>query len=429
MFNGQWIPMTSFFDDINGNNFSKAIRAEVDNTLTAEQTFLGELSVGTRQATINARIPNTPIDIVDPLYFQELKHVANDLIRGDKLFDILLSNPTESTLKKWVSSQEGIQYLAGWGIHGSADGIGYVKDRLVTLNRTIPSKEAQAIILKREIQENELISLLAPYVKENKLFPIAPSQWDYADNAIFATQAGTALGKILSKKSNEIYKALNKPENPIREGVFDQLAMTKLAKKAQSLSDQGLTVSEAQWNALRQASGREALQEVEKTFYTIRRQNTILYAARAAVAFPAASINAFYRYGRLAVQNPARTTGFAYSYGRAFENFGVDKDGNPTNDVDQIAFLVIPGTKDFGARGGEGVQLNAKSLGYLLNFPTPSFITSLSMSKLFKEWPTAEDYVSGKKGPEWIQGLLGDQYNRNFPYGPQASLPKSFIPS
>ena len=429
MYNGQWVPITSFFDDVTGNNWSKAIRAEVDNTLTAEQTFLGELSVGTRQATINARIPNTPIDISDPLYFQELKHVSNDLIRGDKLFDVLLSNPTESTLKKWISSQEGIQYLTQWGVHGSADGLSYVKNKIAFLNRTIPSKEAQAIILKREIQENELMELLAPYAKDNKLFPIAPSQWDYADNAIFGNQAGSALGKILSEKSNKIYKALNKPENPIREGVFDQLAMTKLAKKAQSLSDQGLTVSGAQWNALRQAAGREALQETEKTFYTIRRQNTILYAARAAVAFPAASINAFYRYGRLAAKNPVRATGFVYNYGRTFENFGVDRNGNPTNDVNQIAFLVIPGTKDFGARSGEGVQLNAKSLGYLLNLPTPSFITSLSTAKLFKEWPTAEDYVSGKKGPEWIKGLLGDQFNRNFPYGPQTSLVKSFVPS
>lgn len=429
MFNGQWVPITSFFDDVSGNNYSRAIRAEVDNTLTAEQTFLGELSVGTTQATINARIPNIPIDITDPLYFLELKHVSNDLIRGDKLFNILLSDPTEATLKMWVSSQEGIQYLAQFGKYGSADGLAHVKDRLAFLNKTIPSKEAQSIILKREIQENELMDLLAPYVKENKLFPIAPSQWDYADVAIFGNQAGSALGKILSKKSNDIYKALNKPENPIREGVFDQLAMTKLAKKAQSLADQGVTVSQAQWNALRQAAGREALQETEKTFYTIRRQNTILYAARAAVAFPAASINAFYRYGRLGAKNPVRMTGFTYNYGRTFENFGVDKNGNPTDDINQIAYLVLPGTKDFGLRGGEGVQLNAKSLGYLLNLPSPSFITSVSMAKVFEQWPTAEDFASGKKGPEWIRGLLGAQYNRSFPYGPQASLTKAFIPS
>ena len=40
MYNGQWIKVDSFFDDTTGNNFSRAIRAEVDNTLTAEQTFL-----------------------------------------------------------------------------------------------------------------------------------------------------------------------------------------------------------------------------------------------------------------------------------------------------------------------------------------------------------------------------------------------------
>jgi hypothetical protein len=431
MFNGQWVPITSFFDDVDGNNFSKAVRAEVDNTITAEQTFLGELSVGTTQATINGRIPNLPIDISNPLYFQELQHVANDLIRGDKLFDILLSNPAEVTLKKWIASQEGIQYLAQWGVHGPADGLSYVKDKIAFLNRTIPSKEAQALILKREIKENELMDLLAPYAKDNKLFPIAPSDWNYAESAIFGNQAGSALTKILTKKSNDIYKKLNAPENPLREGVFDQLAMTNLTKKAQSLADQGVSVSQAQWNALRQAAGREALQETEKTFYTIRRQNTMLYAARAAVAFPAASLNAFYRYGRLAVNNPVRMTGFVYNYGRTFENFGVDKYGNPTDDINQIAWLVLPGSKDFGplANKGEGVRLNAKSLGYLLNLPSPSFITSVSVAKIFKEWPTAEDYASGKKGPEWIKALLGAQYNRSFPYGPQDSLRKAFVPT
>jgi hypothetical protein len=429
MFNGQWVPITSFFDDIDGNNFSKAIRAEVDNTLTAEQTFLGELSVGTTQATIHGRIPNLPIDVSNPLYFQEMQHVANDLIRGDKLFDVLLSNPTQTTLKQWVTSQEGIQYLAQWGVHGPADGLSYVRDKLAFLNRTIPSKEAQSIILKREIKENELMDLLSPYAKDNRLFPIAPSDWNYAESAIFGNQAGSALTKLLSKKSNEIYKKLNAPENPLREGVFDQIAMTNLTKKAQSLADQGVSVSEAQWNALRQASGREALQETEKTFYTIRRQNNLLYAARAAVAFPAASLNAFYRYGRLAAKNPVRMTGFVYNYGRTFENFGVDKYGNPTEDINQIAWLVLPMSKDLGLSKGEGVRLNAKSLGYLLNLPSPSFITSISVAKIFKEWPTAEDYASGKKGPEWIKALLGAQYNRSFPYGPQSDVRKAFVPT
>ena len=431
MYNGQWIKVDSFFDDTTGNNFSRAIRAEVDNTLTAEQTFLGEMSIGTTQAAINGRIPNLPIDISNPLYFPELKHVANDFIRGDKLFNILLDNPTQTTLKLWVESQEGIRYLEKFGIHGTSNGLEYVTNRFAFLNKTIPSKEAQSILLKREIEETELMSLLSSATKENKLFPIAPSQWDYAESAIFGKQAGSALVNLVTKSANKLYKKLNAPENPIREGVFDQIAMTKLTKKAQNLSNQGVDVSQAQWNAMRQAAGREALQETEKTFYTIRRQNNLLYKARGIVAFPAASFNAFYRYGRLAAKNPVRMTGFTYNYGRTFEEFGVDKDGNPTDDINQIAWLVFPGSKDFGLNKGEGVKLNAKSLGYLLNLPGPSFITSVSLAKVFKQWPTAEDYLTGKKGaePQWLKTFLGAQYNTFFPYGPQDSTRKAFTPT
>ena len=138
--------------------------------------------------------------------------------------------------------------------------------------------------------------------------------------------------------------------------------MTILSKKAESLVNQGVEVTTAQWNALRQAAGREALQETEKVFYTIRRQNKLVYALRAATAFPAASLNAVYRYGRLAVKNPVRMTGFVYNYGRVFENFGVDRFGNPTEDPNEIAHLVIPFNKEVSITGQDGpiAKLNAK---------------------------------------------------------------------
>ena len=429
MFNGQYVKVTSFFDDETGNNFSRAIRAEVDNTNTMEQTFLGELSVGNRQAVMASKVPNMPIDITSPLYFDELQHVANNFIRGDKLMDLILSNPPTPALKAWVASREGKRYLAQFDIYDKAEGLAYVKDKFALVNRMFPSKEAQSILLTREVRADELQRLLAPAAKDNKLFPIAPSDWSYAETAIVGQNATKIVDGLISNGASKVFRLLNAPENPIRENFFDEVAMTKLTKKAQVLADQGVTVTESQWNALRQAAGREALQETEKTFYTVRRQNSILYAARAASAFPTASLNAFYRYGRLAVKNPARMAGFTYNYGRTFENFGVDKNGNPTDNVDDIAWLVVPGTQDFGPKKGDGVRLNARSLGYLLNYPSPSYITSISASKIFKNFPTAEDYASGKKGPEWIQSLMGGLYNTWFPYGPQESVVKSFVPT
>jgi hypothetical protein len=46
------------------------------------------------------------------------------------------------------------------------------------------------------------------------------------------------------------------------------------------------TVDFEKINTLRSAARREALEANEKTFYTIRRQNKALYAARIATAFP-----------------------------------------------------------------------------------------------------------------------------------------------
>lgn len=429
--NGQAVNVTSFFDDTFGNNLSKAIRAEVDNTSTLELNFLGELSAGNRAAVIAARVPNVVVDITNPRYFGELEHVANQLIRNDKLNKVILSDPSNQTLAKWVSSSEGIKYLDDWGVYGLDDGLAYVKTRTATINRTIPSSEARSILLQREMNENELRRILSPKIEDNQLFPIAPSDWRYAERAIFGDDLDYGLTRAYSNAASYFYKKLNSVENPIRENYFDQRAMTILSKKAESLVNQGVEVTTAQWNALRQAAGREALQETEKVFYTIRRQNQLVYALRAATAFPAASLNAVYRYGRLAVKNPVRMTGFVYNYGRVFENFGVDKFGNPTEDLNEISHLVIPFNKEISITGQDGpiAKLNAKSLGFLLNEPSPSFLVSIGLSKIFKEWPRAEDYVSGKEGPEWIKNVLGNRYNTYFPYGPAEGIVKSFTPT
>ena len=431
MYNGQYVKVSSFFDDETGNNFSKAIRAEVDNTVTTEQTILGELSVGARSDIIASKVPNMPIDITSPIYYNQLEYVANRLIRNDNLVKVILSNPSTSTLKKWATSQEGRLYVKQFGIYDDADAIAYVKDKYAFVNRTIPSKEAQAILLQREIKATELQKLLAPALKEDRLFPIAPSDWGYAEDAMFGLNASRATDSFFTKFTSSVFRTLNKPENPIRENVFNEVAMTKLTNKAQALLNQGVDVkiNGSQWNALKQAAEREALQEVEKTFYTIRRQNNILYALRGVMAFPNAAFNAVYRYGRLAVNNPVRALGFTYNYGRAFQTFGVDKNGNPTDDINKMSHLVVPGSQDLGFGDGQGVQLNAKSLGFLLNAPSPSFITSISTAKVFENWPTAEDYASGKKGPESFRKVFGWVYAGAFPYGPQDVAYKSFIPS
>ena len=124
---------------------------------------------------------------------------------------------------------------------------------------------------------------------------------------------------------------------------------------------------------LRAAATREALQETENVFYTVRRKNRGLWAARTLTAFPTATVNAFYRYGRLAVNNPVRFGGFLHNYQASFSSFGVDQYGNDVDDPTKAQFLIIPGTKELGFMGGKGIGLNSRSLGVKLNRPSTSF--------------------------------------------------------
>ena len=76
------------------------------------------------------------------------------------------------------------------------------------------------------------------------------------------------------------------------------------------------------------------------------------------------------------------TSSLYISIGAILTNLGSLASKSICDDINQIAWLVLPGSKDFGplANKGEGVRLNAKSLGYLLNLPSPSFITSVSVA-------------------------------------------------
>lgn len=419
MVNGQWTSIDSFVNDATGNNFARAIRGEVANASTTELNYISDISVGTRKALINRKVPNIPIDTTNPIYYQELAHVANDLIRRDPLMDLILAETPAEDLYRWGLTSEGRSYLGVFGVE-SVDSIPtYINEKIALIKRTFPSVEARAAILEREVKPVELQKMLAPY--EAELFEIAPSDWAYADRAILGSnQWYKSLENAIGSATAWTFKKLTSPENPIRESLFDKIAVDKVAEKAKVLIDQGIDMTPKQWNAIRQSAGREALQELEKTIYTVRRQNRAFHAARVAVAFPTASFSAFYRYGRLAVKNPQRVAGFLYNYQRGFRTFGVDKNGNPTRNIDEITHLIVPGTKELGLGiYDEGIALNARSLGFMLNSATPSFISALSVGKLMRKFNSAE---------EWTKSALGPLYDVWFPYGPPTSLKQQLTP-
>jgi hypothetical protein len=418
--NGEYVSIDSF----TGANspFGPAIRQEVSNSRTAELNMLGEYSAGTIANLVKRKVPTDTVRLSDPEYFEELAYVANRTMRGDPLIDLILANKPIDELKKWALSSEGIRYLRAFDITEKSQVNSYLADKVALVNRTFPSYEARSAILKREVTGQELQTMLANYTDE--LFDVVPGNFNYGSGNLGGANMYKRVSNTVDNLTSAAYRGLSAAENPIRRAFFEKVATDVVARKASELAAQGVKITPNQLNALRQSAGREALEELEKTFYTTRRQRRILYNARAAVAFPNASANAFYRYGRLAVNNPVRATQFVSNYGRAFQTFGVDENGNPTKDINEITHLIVPGTKEMGmGYMDQGTALNARSLGFMLNQFSPSWVGALSVGKIMQYYPGTEDDIR-----KIMDSTGAYSFDTVFPYGAPTSATKSFQP-
>lgn len=418
--NGEYVSIDSF----TGANapFGAAIRQEISNARTAELNMLGEYSVGTIANLVKRKVPTDTVKLSDPEYFEELAYIANRTMRGDPLIDLILANKPIDELRRWAVSSEGIRYLRAFDITEKSQINSYLADKVALVNRTFPSYEARSAILKREVTGQELQSMLANYTDE--LFDVVPGNFNYGSGNLGGANAYRQLSNNIDNLTSTAFRFLSKPENPIRRAFFEKVATDVVARKASELAAQGVKITPNQLNALRQSAGREALEELEKTFYTTRRQRRLLYNARAAVAFPNASANAFYRYGRLLANNPVRSTQFISNYGRGFQTFGVDENGNPTKDINEITHLIVPGTKEMGlGYMDQGIALNARSLGFMLNQFSPSWFGALSVGKIMKAFPNTEDDIRKIMDSSGMYS-----FDTVFPYGAPTSATKSFQP-
>lgn len=417
LINGQWVRIESLFDE---NQFGAAFREEFANSRTASQTYLGDLHEGIRQGLVMRRSPQTVTRSNDPMYFEELTYLVNRSFRGDPLVDQVLAGKTFDEVLEWGLSDPGKSYFSQFGTVTDSQIPMMVRDQFANVYRYLPNQEARTLASKGDVKSTELQMALAKDFA--KLHPIQPLDFNYVGlpEPIQRRASFGYFDDLLSKGAARVFGALTRPENPIRWASADIFFFDAIERKARDLASQGLDVVKLNTiNTLRSAARREALQMNEKTFYTINRHNRVLYAARLASAFPTATLNAFYRYGRFAINNPQRVINFLYNYQAAFRSFGIDQYGNPVDDPLKATHLIVPGTKEMGFFGGQGIRLNARSIGFLLNFPTPSFYVAQATSALISDKPDVEDA---------LKDVMGPTYDIAFPYGLSDSFAKGLVP-
>ena len=438
VFNGEQHHIDSFIQEQSAggtNYFTSAIRAETENARTSQINFLGELATQQTNASIKRKQLLSKVKVSDEVYFEELADIANRRFRGDPLIDLILDeNPMEELLR-WAKTDTGATYLKNpaFNIHDANEIPSYLADKVALVKRMFPSYEARSAILKNEVTSQQLESLLAPYA--DKLYDIVPSNYNY--EALSFGMSGFAQATAgFNKFASDRFRDLARFENPIRGAVFDKMATENVARAASGLMAQGVKMTTAQYNALRRTAERQALIDMEKVFYTINNPNKFVHALRAITAFPGAGVNSLQRYLRFAKNNPTRTAQFVSGYGRAFETFGVDENGNPTDDLDKMTHLVVPGSKEInkyipGVKRlfGDEVKLSSQSLGFFINRPGPSFLASYSVGQMMQTFHESEAVVEDLM----TFTMPGDSIPTNwykviFPYGPATSVRDVYTP-
>lgn len=400
------------------NHLGTSYKAEISNRHTREIEILGNKQFSKRVQMLGRRNPNRITDVNDPMYFDELAYTVNNYMRGDVLIDQILAGRTRNEIiETWGLKRGGRSYANEFG-RDASDIIDMIDDQFAYVNRYLPTMEAKAAAAAGEVRGNQLAQLLGD--KLDRLTPINPLDSNYS---IPMNQA-QAINEAFNNATSAAWKLLGAPENAIRWAWGSVEFKNRMVQKLEMLAAQGTEITTGTINTVRQAAAIEMVKEAEKTFYSIRRQNRGLYAARTVLSFPAASASGIYRYTRFAATAPQRIAGFLNSYYGIYKSFGVDRYGNPVDDVFDAEYLIVPGTKELGLNNGKGIMVGTRAVNFIANFAGPAYVVPIAMGQVLALKP-GNDKLLKEAIDKTFGKLPGYSYQELFPYGVESDLGKA----
>lgn len=408
MDNGDKIPGIPQFTD--KNHLGEGYKSEVANTHTRNLELTGDKLFAQKVNIFDRKGPKTITDISSPHYFDELAYVVNNYMRGDILVDKILAGATRDELMVWSKTRQARSYAYEFG-KTESDIVDIINNQIGYVNRYLPSAEAQRIAGLGEVNSKSLAKILAS--EPQALTPIQPLEVAYSINTVGAKSFINVIDQLTAKA----WTTLAKPENAFRYAWASTEYKAKMTDRVQSLYNMGYDVDATVINGIRTSAATEVVQELEKTFYSIRRANRALFLARTVAAFPTAAASGIYRYSRMAVKNPSRFAGFLNSYYGLYNSFGVDKYGNPVDNVLDAEYLIVPGTKEMASiNNGKGLKFPIRATNFAVNFAGPSWIVPIPMGILYNAKKGSDKQVK-KLIDNSIGKIPGYSYDELFPYG------------
>lgn len=442
-------------------DFGSAFRAEASaagtNRLTLDPSYRASYEVGRWQRTGDVRT----IDPNDPIYWDELAHVVNRFFRGDALVQIYLETGSRERVAQFLLTPKGRKYQKDMNKEYLTPRERYTDSATTTPSVDKPmrgikdieggiagpaqvkrpkTRGARRVLIESTTELDELLRIVDQYLPSAEAKRIASTQ-EVTPGQLQRIMSNERLSRIsgedmafvprhpVSSAYNTLNRGLDKiwqfiatmPEDRIARWPFYQREFKmQMENRANILESQGVKMSNKQFAALRQSSHRDALAELEKTFYNIRRYNSLVYMSRFLMSFPGAFFNSIYRYGRFSVKEPERVFQSLLLSNDILSRGSVDEDGNPVEKVSDAAYFVIPGTKREPGDTGMRIPIGALT-SFAVNYPGLSYASTVGISAITSRNPSTEQKMQDFFGPAIFDEM--------FPYGIPRDWESAFLGS
>ena len=445
--------------------FGAGWRSEVSAAQTTRMNYDPSFKAGSLTSRLRDAGDVEVIDRFDPRYFDELAYVSNVHFRDDQLIGQILEGKTKAEAAAWLRTPKGRQYQQALG-----------KDYLTNVEvRTDPmpalnGEQSVRVLLESASTLDEIWNIVYAYLPTDRVrkfvadrrktgdFPVQGRSVGVTGSELKALLAGEEnLSRILSARgvwdtlgnaNNKLREAgsvadraldnlwglaMTKPETLLaRNPFFDREVYRQMQVRIRVLEEQAkqrnIRMTVDQWNAqldgMLQSARRDALAEMEKTFYNIRRYSTPVYAARFLIAFPGAVFNSLYRYGRFAWREPERILVSALALGDAISVLGVDAEGNPVGEenIADAVYLLVPGTKQSQEDSGMTVPIGSIATMFV-DLPQLSWLGNFLVSDI-----VARNPKNDQRFRDIFDSVgLGWYYDDLFPFGPPANPLSTFF--
>ena len=394
-----------------------AMQSEIDPAVATWQAA-GQTFASSRLATMRKQIELQTIRPGDPDYWKAYSRDVNINVKNDEVTKMWANGIDRQSAVAWLRGERDIE-LANETI-GRNSGLFYNKqiverrpefesqdweqqfvdevyDRYDIL---VPDQELRNELLVRNV---DALEFEAKYGFKTNLPEIDGNKSVYPQG--IADRVTTYYNNIASWG----YSLITAPERILfRNTFYDMSWNDSVQRQILQAERMGVDVTPQLVNdRFRFVANAEAINKVEQTFYTVRRNNNLNYALRFLTGFPTALFNSYKFWAKNIVNNPYNAV-IQYKFQNMPYDFGtvVDQDGNAVTrdqkmkDGEQRYLLLgLPAWADKTNLQAYQKKLNIQQWNFLLGTLSGSWIVQTSLSQLVSHepsWAEALKNVVGK---------------------------------